>query len=347
VPLLLDLAVRAVQAKPLLSILRKFALATVCLGTLFPILVHANPLEIEAQPIPFFQISSYGHTFGQLEYIGGIRMWSDDDLYGAVSSIRFKSDGKSFISVMDTGHIFTGQIERDSDGKLSGISSANIHPILNQKGEEPARKYMVDAEGLALRGDKAYVAFEQRHRIEIFDIANLDQAKAIGRLPHLIPDRELRANAGIETLVLAPEDSHLKGAMVAIAEQSIDDKGNLFAAVLEGPYKGLFSVAAHDDFAITDGAFLPGGDLLLLERRFNFPQGVGMRLRRIAGGDIKPGAVVDGEILLDVGMSYQIDNMEGLDVVAMPDGSTHLIIVSDNNHSFLQRNLMLEFKLLD
>jgi hypothetical protein len=344
---LLNLAVRAVQAKHRFPILRKLALASVCLGALYPVLVGARPLGIETQQVPYFQISSYGHTFGQLEYIGGIRSWSDDELYGAVSSIRFKPDGKRFISVMDTGHIFTGQIERDTEGKLSGISDANIHPILNQKGEEPARKYMVDSEGLALRGDKAYVAFEQRHRIEIFDALNLEKAKALGRLPHLIPDHELRANGGIETLVLAPEDSHLKGAMVAIAEESVDEKGNLFAAVLEGPLKGLFSVVRRDDFAVTDGAFLPGGDLLLLERRFNFAHGIGMRLRRIAGGDIKPGAIIDGEILLDAGMSYQIDNMEGLDVVIMPDGSTHLIIVSDNNHSFLQRNLMLEFKLIE
>ncbi len=54
---------------------------------------------------------------------------------------------------------------------------------------------------------------------------------------------------------------------------------------------------------------------------------------------------VDGETLIAAGPSNQIDNMEGIDVVPQPDGSTHLILVSDDNHSFLQRNLMLEFKL--
>ncbi|MEK1866862.1 MAG: esterase-like activity of phytase family protein, partial [Ensifer adhaerens] len=44
-------------------------------------------------------------------------------------------------------------------------------------------------------------------------------------------------------------------------------------------------------------------------------------------------------------MGYQIDNMEGLDVVVRPDGEVRVIVVSDDNHSILERNLMLEFRL--
>jgi hypothetical protein len=72
-----------------------------------------------------------------------------------------------------------------------------------------------------------------------------------------------------------------------------------------------------------------------------------MRIRRLAAADIRPGAVVDGEVLLEADMSYQIDNMEGLDVVSRPDGDMRVILVSDDNHSILERNLMLEFRLKD
>ena len=71
-----------------------------------------------------------------------------------------------------------------------------------------------------------------------------------------------------------------------------------------------------------------------------------MRIRRIKAEDIRPGAVVDGEVLIDADMSYQIDNMEGLDVMQLPDGDIRIVIVSDDNHSILQRNLMLEFRLI-
>lgn len=304
-------------------------------------------LEVQAKPIPYFQISSYSDQFGKLTYMGGILTWSDEPLYGAISSIRFRDDGETFLAVLDTGHFLSGRIERSADGKLSGIRSADITAMLDDKGQEPARKYMVDAESLALRGQKAYVGFEQRHRIEIYDTTELKTARPEGSLPHLIPNGELRSNGGLETVAKSPDSSKLQGAMITIAEQSVDDDGNLFAAILEGPLKGQFRVAKHDDFAVTDGTFLPNGDLILLERRFNFAQGIGMRIRRVAGADLKPGALIEGELLLDAGMTYQIDNMEGIDAVTMDDGSIHLFIVSDNNHSFLQRNLMLEFKLAD
>jgi hypothetical protein len=70
-----------------------------------------------------------------------------------------------------------------------------------------------------------------------------------------------------------------------------------------------------------------------------------VRIVRIAGGDIKPGALVDGKTIFEADAGEQIDNMEGLDAFRAADGSIHLIMVSDDNHSILQRNLMLEFRL--
>jgi hypothetical protein len=38
--------------------------------------------------------------------------------------------------------------------------------------------------------------------------------------------------------------------------------------------------------------------------------------------------------------------MEALDVISRPDGEIRVILVSDDNHSILERNLMLEFRLI-
>jgi hypothetical protein len=70
-----------------------------------------------------------------------------------------------------------------------------------------------------------------------------------------------------------------------------------------------------------------------------------MRLRRIAGGQIKVGARLDGELVLDAGMTSQIDNMEGLAVHQDAAGRTILTIVSDDNHNAFQRTLLLQFAL--
>lgn len=110
----------------------------------------------------------------------------------------------------------------------------------------------------------------------------------------------------------------------------------MLAAILDGPLKGRFTVRHYDDYDVSDGVFLPDGDMLLLERRFDFAHGIGMRLRRIAGGDIKPGAVVDGTVIFEANADEQIDNMEGIDAFRAEDGTIHLIMVSDDNHSILQ-----------
>lgn len=321
------------------------AVAVFC--TLYPEGMAASTVNVEvrSRPISTFSVNSSQTQFGKLEFLGGLILDSSEPLFGAISSIRVLVDGKSFIAVLDTGHWMRGEIVRNSDGILSGLAQVRIDPMLDEQGNEAARKSDMDAEGLALRGDRAFVSFEQIPRIEIFANGDLASARPLARLPHLIPDQEFRRNGGMETLALSPQDGPLQGALVTVAEASVDTRGNLFAAILEGPRKGRFFVANDASFSVTDGAFLDNGDLLLLERRFNLAEGVGMRVRKIPADTIKPGAVVDGPILMEADLSHQINNMEGIDVVKGADGITRLIITSDDNHSFLQRNIMLEFRL--
>ena len=191
------------------------------------------------------------------------------------------------------------------------------------------------------------MSFERIHRIAEFAL-DLDNFVSKPKyLPLPIPKNELRNNRGIETIAYPPASSPLQGARVAVTEKSINKAGDVFAAVLEGPREGIFYVKRLDDFDISDGDFLPDGDLLLLERRFSISSGVTLRIRRIAADTIRPGATVDGPIILGADMRDQIDNMEGLDVWQAEDGSTRLSMVSDDNHSIVQRNLYLEFRLAE
>lgn len=331
----------------LLSSVAAFGLALSMLIVPAPSLAAGTAAPVNARAISNFKVGSNESRFGKLQFLGGMVLSSSEPLFGAISSIRFRADQKSFVAVLDTGHWLTGEIVRNDAGVLSGLSNTEISPMLDAAGREPRRKMEMDAEGLALRNGQAIVSFEQRHRIDVYPDPGFLTSKPVGRIPYLIPGGELRSNGGMEALAAAPVPSPLQGALVVIAEKSVDHDGNLLAAILEGPLKGRFSVRHIGSYDVTDSVFLPGGDLLVLERRFNLAEGVGMRLRRIKGGDIKPGAVVDGEIILEADLSYQIDNMEGIDVLTGPDGSTRLIIVSDDNHSFLQRNLMLEFRLIE
>lgn len=310
-----------------------------------PAVVFAqDAATITAKPIMQFKIGSDDRDFGPLEFLGGIEFTSTETRVQSLSSIRFRPDGTHFVSVLDTGEWLTGKIDRDASGRLSGLSEVAVSPIL-LRGGRSGSKAASDAEGLALRGGEALVSFEQQHRVDAYPDPGFEMSKPSRTVDFLLPRRDLRRNAGMETLVSAPADGPLKGGLIVVAERSLNEEGNLLAAILDGPLKGEFSVVRHDPYDATDGAFLPGGDLLLLERSFSLLSGMGMRIRRIKGEDIRPGAIVDGAVLVEADMSYAIDNMEGIDVVAGADGRPHLILVSDDNGNFFQRNVMLEFAL--
>lgn len=307
----------------------------------------AETVSVEARPFSQFRVGSDQTRFGKLEFLGGLVLSSREALFGSLSSIRFREDGAQFIAVLDTGHWLTGRVLREPGGRLAGLADVEINSMKDFRGRGDSQKYNMDSEGLAFRGDTYLVSFERKHRVDVYPAGRPPTAAPVGSLPILIPKSALRGNGGLETIVTAPAGSPLDGAAVVIAERIGDSSGNLLAAILDGPQKGLFGVRVSDGFAVSDGAFLPSGDLLLLERRFNVASGVSFRILRFKGDAIRKGAVIDGELLLEADMADQIDNMEGIDVVRDEDGRLRLVLVSDDNHSIFQRNLMLEFRLVE
>ncbi len=304
-------------------------------------------VPVTSRQMANFKIGSDQKLFGKLEFMGGIEMSSSNALLGAISSIRFRPDRKSFLAVMDTGHWVEGEIARDAEGRLSGVSDLTVTSMIDPNGRSEQVKGDMDSEGLALRDGEALASIEQMNLVKVYPDPGFARSRPVATLPTFIPSKSLRSNRGLETIAVSPKESSLGGGAVVVSELSLDKAAHIYAAVLDGPRKGVFGVVQKKPFAVTDGAFLPNGDLLLLERRFSFAEGIGMQIRRIKGDDIKPGAAVDGDVLLQADMGYQIDNMEGLDIVVEPGGDIRVIVVSDDNHSILERNLMLEFRLVE
>ncbi|WP_137930659.1 esterase-like activity of phytase family protein [Mesorhizobium comanense] len=302
-----------------------------------------EPVEVSARPISQFKIGNDGKQFGPLEFVGGLEMTSKSRDFGGLSALRFLKAGSDFIGVADTGFWFFGTVARDGEKRPVAIQNFRMQQMVDRKGQPVDEKWEVDAEGLAVKDGIATVGFERNHRVAQFRINPDDMKAPFRQLDFLIPARELRQNRGFETVAHANADGRHKGGIVVVSEKSLDKAGNIYAAILEGPRKGIFTVKRNDDFDITDGAFLPDGDLLLLERSFTMAGGLRMRLRRIHGDSVEKGAIADGPVLLQADMGYQIDNMEGLDVWTRDDGALMVSLISDDNHSILQRNLYLEF----
>ncbi len=301
------------------------------------------PITVHAEPVARFSRVGEATRFGEFEYRGGLVLSSPMKRFGGLSGFDLRADGSRFLAISDLGSWFSGRLVR-SAGHLVGVADTMWGPMLNGKGQPLATRRVADAESLQLAPGGAYVSFEQANDLKFYRFKS-DPSLARAE-PVAIPRsaRGMIRNKGLETVALAPEDGPLAGSPVLIAERSLDESGNHRAWVVRGPRAGAFSVVRSDDYDVTDGAFMPNGDLLLIERRITaIPVAVNMRLRRIAADDIRPGALVDGPVALEATMAEQIDNMEGLAVSTDPDGRMRVTIVSDDNLNSFQRTMLLEF----
>ena len=98
-------------------------------------------------------------------------------------------------------------------------------------------------------------------------------------------------------------------------------------------------------FLPTDAAALPNGDVLVLSRHFSVLGGARVRLERVPAGAIGAGAVLQGALVARFERPLTVDNFEGVAAVQGEDGETLVYILSDDNFNFLQRTLLLLFRL--
>jgi hypothetical protein len=301
-------------------------------------------IEIAAAPIPAFEPREPARTqFGSLAFRGGISLTSSYREFGGISSIRVQADGARFIAVTDKGRWLRGRIVYDGT-RPAAIADAEMAPILGPDGRTLAARNWYDTESIAEDGGTLYLGIERVHRIVRFDFARhgllargqpIVLPPAIAKLPH---------NKGLECLVFA-QTGALARTLIAISERGLDDAGNIKGFLIGGQSAGEFAVKRLGDFDVSDCAVTPEGDLLVLERSFSRLKGVGMRIRRMPLANVKPGATIDGPALIEADMGYQIDNMEGLSVHRAADGALVLTLISDDNFSFIQRTLLLQFTL--
>jgi hypothetical protein len=304
-------------------------------------------LEIQAKPIEAFDPREPSKKqFGPLAFRGGLELSSPHKQFGGLSGIRVSANG-NFLAISDKAHWLRGRIIYRGDSPV-GIADAEVAPMLYSDGRPITARGWYDTEALAEDGaGTVYVALERVHRILRFDYGKRGLLARATLVPVPSEMAKLVSNRGIECLAVAPKGSPIAGALIAIAERSLDASKNTRGFLIGGPKPGLFSVRLSDEFDVVDCAVTPNSDLLILERHFSWRRGVAMRMRRIALSEIVPGAVLDGTTLISADMGFQIDNMEGLSVHKAANGDTVLTLVSDDNFSIIQRTILLQFTLRD
>ncbi len=322
--------------------------AVLLLALAVPVSLPAQDLAVVSAQILTFNGAIIGERVGGLVWRGGISLTSASDQFGGLSGLGFVSPQHHLAIVSDRGNFVTGQLIYDELDRPFSLVGVRIEPIQNSKGAPLPRQYTRDAEALAVierNGVAAAVrvGFENLTRVADFDLVDHRPQGAAREVA--IPDwlSDTRTNESLEAVCIAPPSSPIAGSTLLLTEGVRDDDGQHVGWLLGRNDKGPISYESSAIVNPTDCAFLPNGDLLVLERGvalFSFT----MTLRRVPAADVRPGNLMRGEILLQA-TGGDIDNMEGVTVHTGPAGDTLITLISDNNFNDWQRSLLLEFSL--
>lgn len=303
-------------------------------------------IAVDATPLPAFEIAHPERTrFGALDYMGGLVLRAEAPRFGGLSALSFDTNG-NLLSVTDHGWWFRAKLVSEN-GKPARLIDAEMAPIIGPDGKPTGRTKRFDSESLAIHDGIAWVGLERVHEVLRFDLGRDGFAARGQNIPVPREAKSFPSNQSLEALCYAA-NGPARGMLITIAERA--RKGENLPTrgfILQGAHKGAFDFKRTDDFDITDCAFTPDGDLIVLQRRFGWFSGLGMRLVKIDPRTIKPNALLEGALLMEADRRMVIDNMEGLAIHKNEKGETILTLISDDNFSMLQQTVLLQFRLRD
>ena len=273
-------------------------------GLIFGAMAASAPAmdaAVTSVQIETFKDIATGQAVDGLIWRGGIVMSSPMEEFGGLSGISFTGPGNLLAMVSDEGNFVSGHLIYDEQGRPLSLGGVHIEPIRNSKGAELPRKFAKDAEAIETifrDGEPAAVrvGFENLTRVADFDLASGRPTGAAREVA--IPGwlEKLRTNDSLEAVCIAPPASPVAGSTLLFTEGA--SAGDGYAAFMLGNRdRGELTLVRADGLNPTDCAFLPNGDLLVLERGTSFLSFT-MQIRRIPAAEVKPGAELTGKVIL-------------------------------------------------
>jgi len=303
-----------------------------------PVQMFSSNRLVQLTPIDVDPKRPGRKTFGSLTLLSAFQLESKDKRFGGLSGLFVGRDGTLY-AVSDRGYWLSARMQMDSNSALMNLVDWQIAPILTT-AKGPVTGKLRDAEALAQKRDGSFlVAFEGAHRI--WHYSPSPNSFESTPLSVEIPSALARApgNGGIEGLTVLPD-----GRLLILTEEFQNPDGSFKAWLLNDQQSAELSYVPAEGFRVTDCAALNNGDVLVLERRYSRFAILSARVTVVKANTLKPGARLAGKELLKLEQPLAAENYEGI-AVGQTSNGTMIFIVSDDNYSFFQQTILLQFLL--
>ncbi|MDI1296013.1 MAG: esterase-like activity of phytase family protein [bacterium] len=298
---------------------------------------RAGALLVAARPLPLNQGAPAQRRVGALAYVGGWELTSDNPGFGGLSSLLVDPTGQ-VLALSDSGTLMGFHIGTGPASRRPFIAPLPIRP------QDSALPWWAwDSESMTHdpATDRYWVGFELQQQICRY-------APGFARVEacRVWPDIMAWPKTGsIESLARLPD-----GRFLAIGEMGMTSDGHhdalLFAgdpAEIDTPRPIHLRYRAPQGYRPTDAVALDSRRLLILNRRLTMQD---MFTATIAIVELPDHPQADMEIkvrtLARLAPPLLADNFEGL-AVTQEAGRAIIWIISDDNHEFFQRTLLLKF----
>ena len=311
----------------------------------------ARPVEVqvEFEPVALDAADSTRASVGSLRYRGGLALRSADPRFGGLSDLRVSPDGAQIVAVSDCGSGLTATLTYGPDGRLAGLRDVRL--VALGSGGAPADE--VDAESLVAAGEVLEVGFEGRGGLRAYaaEPAFVGPVRLLPSPPGL---GACGRNGGVEAMTATAD-----GGRLLVCEGKRGASATVPAWIGRGDAWTAHEYPLHFDggwmgepFRPTGAGLLPGGDLLVVERRF---PPIGARVVRLSRASLGASGPLEPSEIARIEAPLTVDNFEGVEARRdAASGETLVYLLSDDNGCSkrgatrvpgLQRTLLLMFAL--
>lgn len=303
--------------------------------------VRAGTLLVAVRPLPFNPAQPGADHAGVLRYLGGWELRSDNPAFGGLSALLVGSDER-LLALSDSGTLMgLGLTGDDRRGDF-------IAPLPIRTDERDKPWWMWDSESLTHDPTTGHywVGFELQQRICRYS-PGFARVEACRTWPQIAAWPK---TGSIESLARLPD-----GRFLAIAEMGMTPGGAHQALLFAGdpaepatPAPIPLAYVPPQGYRPTDAVAIDDRHLLVLNRRLTIMDLFTATIAVIRLPEApKPGDRLRAQTLARLAPPLLSDNFEGIAIGRDADGQRTLWLVSDDNHEFFQRTLLLKFALPD